>query len=181
VDATCAWGRCGPHGAIHDRFAIGLGAGHLHVADHGDGRQRSLLARVRVLRALEVELELSRADLDDGAEGRSAGAGLVHPLCPHRHVSPYVAVGAGGGVIETTSGLDAHQRYAELGGGLLLRGRRFALGLDARAGVRGVERDEPTAATARLVAPAAVSTPAADDGSERSHYLRARVLALVYF
>jgi hypothetical protein len=162
------------------RIAIGFAKSHLELDGDREGRQKSLLARVAFRRGLEVELELSRADLD-GEEAKTIG-GAVLKAFGHRRLAPYVIAGGGGGVLERDDGSEPRLRYGEVGGGVMLRKRRFAIGVDVRAGVRKVEaRDvdvaDPPVAT-RLAAPAPSPEPDADD---KDHYVRGRIVALFYF
>jgi hypothetical protein len=171
--SMCQRGDCGP--PREARFAVGIAGGYLEVDDGGEGRQHSLLGRIAIGAGFAVELELTRADLDEGGDARTAGVGLEKFLVRYRRIQPYLAVGTGGGVIELANGSESHQGYAELGGGLLLRGRRLALGLDARAGVRRSEAPDEAGVVA------AMSAPAEDSSWRRDHYRRARLVLLVQF
>src|SRR6185436_7297696 len=95
-----------------------------------------------------VELELARADLDDSGTAKTGGLAIDKFFLTHRRLNPYLAAGAGGGRLERADGSESHLGYGELGGGLLLRGRRLALALDLRAGVRRSEAAEATVAAA---------------------------------
>lgn len=171
--SMCARGHCGP--VREARFALGIAGGHLAVEDGADGRQHSIVGRIAVGAGFAVELDLSRAELDGGRDARTAGVGLEKFLLRHRRLQPYLAVATGGGVIEQAGGGESRQGYAELGGGLLLRGRRLAVGVDLRAGVRRSEAaDEPGVV-------AAMSAPAGDPEWQRDRYHRARLLLLVQF
>jgi hypothetical protein len=160
------------HGGYASRFAIGIGHGHYEVTDGADeGHQRSLLARIGLHHGFEVELEMARTELDGGDELHGGGAALVKSF-GHRHLRPYVLAGVGGGRIEPDAGADTHFRYAELGGGLMLRGRHLALAVDLRHGVRKADAGDAMTTAARMTTPG-------DDTRERT--TRGRILALVYF
>jgi hypothetical protein len=174
---------CGGHGwgawqHHRPRFAIGFAKSHVELDGEREGRQKSLLARVAFRRGLEVELELSRADID-GDEARTVG-GAVLKAFGRRRLAPYVIAGGGGGVLERADGTEPHLRFGELGAGLMLRKRHFAIGVDIRAGVRKVEaleRDAPV--VTRVAAPPPAPAPVAEDDKE--HYVRGRIVALFYF
>jgi hypothetical protein len=93
-----------------------------------------------------------------------------------RKLRPYAIAGVGGGEIQRATGTEDRLGYAEFGGGLMLKKRRFAIGADIRRGVRRIEPDEaaPMPGTTRMT-----ETPSAVDDRER--YVRGRILALVYF
>jgi hypothetical protein len=169
AENPCAWHRAGgsrPSG----RFAIGIAHGHLTLDDDRDGSQKSLLARVALHHGMEVELELAHAEIA-GDDTRTAGGALLH-VFGHHHLRPYVVVGAGGGRLERADGNESHLRYAELGGGLMLRKRHLAIGIDVRRGIRHVDDDSaPMDVSARMVA----------TDADHEHYMRGRVLAMVYF
>jgi hypothetical protein len=173
-------GSCGGswHGRKHrlrGRLALGFSKGHLELDDETDAKQKSLLARVVLRRGFELELEFSKMTLD-GDKTRTAGGALVRSF-GKRKLRPYVIAGAGGGRIDRADGAEDHLRYAELGGGLMLRKRRLAIGVDFRRGVRHTSADEG-AEPAMDVATKTVTTTS-DEG--REHYVRGRILALVYF
>lgn len=159
------------HGGYASRFAVGIGHGHYELTDGADeGHQKSLLARIGLHHGFELELELARTELDGGDQLRGGGAAVVKAF-GHRHLRPYVLAGLGGGRIEPAAGADTHFHYAELGGGLMLRGRHLALAVDLRHGVRTGDGGD-------AMAVARTTTPADD---AREHTTRGRILALVYF
>ena len=167
--------RCGWKGRrMKGRLAIGFSKGHFERADDSEAKQKSILARISGRRGWELEFELSKLTLD-GDEQRTSGLSLVKSF-GHRKLRPYVIAGIGGGEIQRASGAEDHLGYAELGGGLMLKKRRFAIGADLRRGVRRIEPDDaaPMATDARMT-----ETPAAEDDRER--YVRGRILALFYF
>jgi len=169
AENPCAWHRAGgfrPSG----RFAIGIAHGHLTLDDDRDGSQKSLLARVALHHGMELELELAHAEIA-GDDTRTAGGALLH-VFGHHHLRPYVVVGAGGGRRERADGSESHLRYAELGGGLMLRKRHLAIGVDVRRGIRHVDDDS---------APMDVSARMVTTDADHEHYMRGRVLAMVYF
>ena len=137
-ESMCRRGDCGPDRPR--RFAVGIAGGHIDIDDAGEGHQHSILGRVALGHGFAVELELARAEFDDdGGSARTGGVALEKFFCTHRRLNPYVAVGAGGGRLERADGSDSRLGYGELGGGLMLRGRRFAVALDLRAGARRSE------------------------------------------
>jgi len=159
------------HGAYASRFAIGLGSGHYEVTDGADeGHQRSLLARIGLHHGFEIELEMARTELVGGDQLHGGGAAVVKSF-GHHHLRPYVLAGLGGGRIEPVVGDDTQFHYAELGGGLMLRGRHLALAVDLRHGVRTAD-DGDAMAVARTTTP---------EDASRERTTRGRILALVYF
>ena len=132
-------------------------------------------------RRFAVELELARAELDDDAgTARTGGIALEKFFCTHRRLNPYLAAGAGGGRFERPDATDSRLGYGELGGGLMLRGRRFALALDLRAGARRLEQAEVSIEPGVA---AAMTSPGDDDDDEweRERYHRARLMLLLQF
>ena len=177
-EGMCSRGHCGPDRPR--RFAIGLAGGHIEVDDAAEGHQHSILGRVALAHGFAVELELARAEFeDDGGTARTGGVGLQKLFCTQRRLNPYLAAGAGGGRLERADGSDSRLGYGELGGGLMLRGRRFALALDLRAGARRIETAELTAGPVA----AAMMSPSDDDEEdwERERYHRARLMLLLQF
>jgi hypothetical protein len=152
---------------VRGRFALGFSKGHLGLDDDREATQKSLIARVALRRGWEIELEMAKMELD-GDDTHSGGASLVRAFGKHG-LRPYVIAGVGGGQIERADGGERHLRYAEVGAGLMLRGRRLAIGADVRRGARQVDEAD---------APMAKMTTADDD---RERYVRGRILALVYF
>jgi len=172
--SMCWRGHCGPDRPR--RFAVGIAGGHIDLDDAGEGHQHSILGRVMIAHGFAVELELARADLDDSGTAKTGGLAIDKFFLTHRRLNPYLAAGAGGGRLERADGSESHLGYGELGGGLLLRGRRLALALDLRAGVRRSEAAEATVA-------AAMTGPSDDEEVdwERDRYHRARLMLLLQF
>ncbi len=170
---VCWRGGCGPR---QHRFEVGLAGGHIEMEDAGDGHQHSILGRVLIGHGFAVELELARAELDGDETAKTGGVALEKFFRADRRLSPYLAAGFGGGRLERADGSESHLGYGELGGGLMLRGRRLGLALDLRAGARRSEAAEATVA-------AAMTAPSDDDGDdwERERYHRARLMLLVQF
>jgi hypothetical protein len=186
---TCARGECGREDMCRRgrrcgpdrprRFAIGIAKGHLELDGAGEGSQKSLLGRVGLRWGFAIELELSRADLDQGGEVKSGGLALEKFFRPGRRLQPYLALGGGGGVIDRPDGSESHQRYGEFGAGLMLRKRRFAIALDLRAGARRSEA--AIAATGEPGLAARIIAPPEDPEWERHRYHRARLMAFFQF
>ena len=155
------------------RLAIGFSKGHFERADDSEAKQKSFLARVSGRRGWELEFELSKLTLD-GDNQRTSGLSLVKSF-GRRKLRPYAIAGIGGGEIQRATGAEDRLGYAEFGGGLMLKKRRFAIGADIRRGVRHVEPDDaaPMAGTTRMA-----ETPTAED---HERYVRGRILALFYF
>jgi hypothetical protein len=178
-EAMCWRGHCGPDGVR--RFAVGVAGGHIDFEEAGEGHQHAILGRVMLVHGFALELELARAELDDDAgTARTGGVALEKFFCTHRRLNPYLAAGAGGGRFERADGTESHMGYGELGGGLMLRGRRFALALDLRAGARRTEQAEVIAEPGLA---AAMMSPGDDDDDEweRERYHRARLMLLFQF
>jgi len=173
--SMCWHGGCGPDRAR--RFAVGIAGGHIDLDDAGEGHQHSIFGRVMIAHGFAVELELARAELDDEQTAKTGGFAIDKFFFTHRHLNPYIAAGAGGGRLERSDGSESKLGYGELGGGLLLRGRRLGLALDLRAGVRRSEAAEATVAAA-MTGP---SDSDDDDDWERDRYHRARLMLLVQF
>lgn len=175
ADDPCVWNHASST-PRKQRFAIGFAKSRLELDDETDGKAKSILARIALHRKFEVELELSRATLGDET-AKTFGGALVREF-GKRKLRPYVLAGGGGGVLERASGAEDRLRYAELGGGLMLKKRHFAIGVDVRGGVRKVEGGADP--VAMPVEPAgAMATPSDEWTKERYH--RARILALFYF
>jgi len=177
-DAMCWRGTCGPDRPR--RFAVGIAGGHIDVDEAGEGHQHSILGRVALGHGFAVELELARAEFDDdGGSARTGGVALEKFFLTHRRLNPYVAVGGGGGRLERADGSDSRLGYGELGGGIMLRGRRFAVALDLRAGAR---RSEASVAADAGVTAAMTSPGAGDDDEwQKERYHRGRLVLLVQF
>lgn len=177
-ETVCRRGHCGPDRPR--RFAVGVAGGHIDLDEAGEGHQKSILGRVTFWHGFAVELELSRADLDEDGEAKTGGIALEKFFFTHRRLNPYLAIGGGGGRLERADGSDSRLAYGELGGGIMLRGRRFALALDLRAGSRRSEAS--AAATAEAGVTAAMTSPSDDDDDwERDRYHRARLMLLFQF
>jgi hypothetical protein len=174
-ESMCWRGHCGPDRPR--RVAVGIAGGHLDLDEAGEGHQHSILGRVMIVHGFAVELELSRAEMDDDSSARTGGVALEKFFCTHRRLNPYLAIGAGGGRLERADGSDSRLGYGEIGGGLMLRGRRLALAIDLRAGARRSEVD------AEAGVAAAMTGPSDDDGDDwqRDRYHRARVMLLFQF
>ena len=153
------------------RFAIGYAKGHFDLRDVDDDEvtQKSLIGRFVLRHGFEIELELSKVEAG-GDTTHTHGAALLKTF-GHHHLRPYLVAGVGKGSIDHVDSGEQDLRYAEFGGGLMLRGRHLALGVDFRKGVRRLEADAMVDAAARM------STSADDD----EHYSRGRVMAFVYF
>lgn len=165
------WMHGSPRWRGRGHLTVGLTAGRIALEDDTDGKQRSLLARATGRRGWGIELELARATFGDD-HARTIGGSLMKTF-GQRHLAPYVLVGAGGGVLERESGTESQLRFREFGGGLLLRARRFAIGIDVRRGARTVETE-----VMPVMGAISRTTEAPDD---RESYTRARFLALVMF
>ena len=107
---------------------------------------------------------------DTTAEQSMCWRGHCGPDRPRRF-----ALGIAGGRLERADGSDARLAYGEFGGGLMLRGRRFALALDLRAGAR---RSEASVGADAGVTAAMTSPSDGDDEWERDRYRRARLMLL---
>jgi hypothetical protein len=173
---SCAWRW--HHHAVRRRgfIGIGLAKGHVGLDDDTDGRQKALILRAQGRRGFGIELEFARAEIGDD-HVRTAG-GALYKAFGRRHLMPYVLVGGGRGEIERAGGGDDGVRYGEFGGGLMLKLRRFAIGVDVRKGVRRVEDRTPEVMATFPGAPAVVTPP---DDDERDRYVRGRVMALITF
>lgn len=152
-------------------LAVGVSKGHIGMGDDRDGSQESLFFRLQTRRGWGAELELARATIDDDKAKTIGGA--LYKAWGHRLLQPYIIAGLGRGTVERAYGGDDRMRYYEAGGGLLLRGRHLAIGIDVRKGVSHVD------AEARMTAPARMTTSTPTD--DRDDYLRGRVLAMFAF
>lgn len=174
----CAW-----KWATHTRhrrghLAFGIAKGHVELDDDSKGKQFSFVARATGRREFGVELEFARTNLGEDESARSAGGALFKAF-GKRKLAPYIIAGAGGGIIEAADGSEQRMRYAEAGGGLMLRKRRIAIGIDVRRGMRRLHTDETSTVAEPLMdtAAATITTP---DG-DRQRYVRGRIMALVQF
>jgi hypothetical protein len=165
------------------RLAIGIAKSNVEL-DHGkESEHRSLLARVVMRRGLEVEIELAKLEVEH-QDARTAGISVMR-VFGKRALHPYIIAGLGGGRLDVhgkaNSRYDEEPRvhYAELGGGLMIRRRHLALGVDIRRGVRSIEglhdpAPVPPSSTTRMTTPD-------DKMADPDHYTRARLTALMYF
>ena len=154
-------------------LAVGLAKGHIGMGDDHGGSQESLFFRLQTRRGWGAELELARATIDDADKAKTVG-GALYKAWGRRLFQPYIIAGLGRGTVERAYGGEDRLRYYEAGGGLLLRGRHLAIGIDIRKGVSHVDADAPMAtSTARISTP----TPTED----RDDYVRGRVLAMFAF
>jgi hypothetical protein len=159
------------------RLSLGFSKSHVELdgedgADEAEGKQKSFVARLNGRRGWSIELELSKLTLDGGDEARTAGVSLVKTF-GRRRIAPYVLAGGGGGRVEHADGTEQKLGFGEVGGGVMLRGKRFSIGVDMRRGVRKVREADDELMR--------VTTPAGDDDHEHDHYTRGRVLALFNF
>ena len=173
VDADpCAYKRARWRHRMKGRLSIGFSKSHVELEDEAEGKQKSFVARVNGRRGWAIELELSKLALDGGDEARTGGVSLVKTF-GRRKLAPYVLAGGGGGRYESVDGLERRIGFGEIGAGVMLRGRRFSLGVDMRRGVRRFE-DADAMSVERMATPA-------DDSDDRERYTRGRILALVTF
>ena len=157
------------------RLSIGFSKSHVEMEDESEGKQKSFVARLNGRRGWAIELELSRLTLDGGDTAKTGGVSLVKTF-GRRKLAPYVLAGGGGGKYETVDGIEERMRFGEIGAGVMLRGKRFSIGIDMRRGVRGFkDRDDAMDGIER-----GTTTPAGDD-EDRERYTRGRILALVTF
>ena len=171
---------CGVHKYAHwrnrmkGRISIGFSKSHLELEDDAEGTQKSFVARLNGRRGWSIELELSKLTLDGGDTARSAGASVVKAF-GRRKIAPYLLAGAGGGRYESADGTEQRMHFGEVGGGVMLRGKRFSIGVDMRRGVRKLEEEEIDVKDVMRVA-----TPG-EEADDRDRYTRGRVLALINF
>jgi hypothetical protein len=158
------------------RISIGFSKSHIELdgedgADETEGKQKSFVVRLNGRRGWSIELELSKLTLDGGDQARTAGASLVKTF-GRRKIAPYVLAGGGGGRYEHADGTEQKLHFGEFGGGVMLRGKRFSIGVDMRRGVRKLE--DPDEDVMRVTTPG-------EDEHDHDHYTRGRVLALFNF
>jgi hypothetical protein len=159
------------------RISIGFSKSHVELdgedsADEAEGKQKSFVARLNGRRGWSIELELSKLTLDGGDQAKTAGASLVKTF-GRRKIAPYVLAGGGGGRYDHTDGTEQKLLFGEFGGGVMLRGKRFSIGVDMRRGVRKFrEQDDEVMRT---------SMPTGANEDDSHHYTRGRVLALINF
>jgi hypothetical protein len=180
IEHRCGAETADPCGGVRTRWgqrrvslALGLAHGRVELGDDTEGAQRSLVARLTGRRGWAVELELSKLRLGDD-DGRLAGGAILKSF-GRRKLAPYVIAGAGRGELELADGSEQRLRFAEVGGGLMLRKRRLSIGIDLRRGARHVD-----AGDAAVMDPVAGRRGVASDG-DRERYTRGRVVALVHF
>ncbi|HEY5925414.1 MAG TPA: hypothetical protein VIV11_27205 [Kofleriaceae bacterium] len=180
VDADpCArgWWRGRYAGKRRGFLGIGFAKGHMELEDETEGKTKSFIARAQGRRGFGIELELARGEL--GADESKTVGGSLFKAFGKRRLMPYVIAGGGRGVIEREGGGEDRMRYMEAGGGLMLKLRRFAIGVDMRRGVRRVDEAEAVAPVTMDGAAPSVVTPTDED--DRAKYVRGRVMALVTF
>nr|MBA3499597.1 hypothetical protein [Deltaproteobacteria bacterium] len=158
------------------RLSIGFSKSHVELdgedgADETEGKQKSFVARLNGRRGWSIELELSKLTLDGGDKAKTAGVSLVKTF-GRRRIAPYVLAGGGGGRIEHIDGTEQKIGFGEFGGGVMLRGKRFSIGVDMRRGVRKLRESDDEVMR--------VTMPGAEE-DDHDHYTRGRVLALFNF
>lgn len=154
------------------RISIGFSKSHVELEDETEGKQKSFVVRLNGRRGWSVELELSKLTLDGGDTAKTGGVSLVKTF-GRRKLAPYVLAGGGGGRYESLDGTEQKLRFGEFGGGVMLRGKRFSIGVDMRGGVRKFADADEDAMRA--------SMPTGETEPEHEHYTRGRVLALFNF
>jgi hypothetical protein len=159
---------------VKGRISIGFSKSHLELEDEIEGTQKSFVARVNGRRGWSIELELSKLTLDGGDSARTAGASVVKTF-GRRKLAPYLLAGGGGGRYETVDGVEQRMGFGEVGAGVMLRGKRFSIGLDLRRGMRKL-REDGELDVMRSAMPGGETEDHAHD-----HYSRGRVLALLNF
>jgi hypothetical protein len=157
-------------------LGVGIAKGHMALDDETEGKQKALIVRAQGRRGFGLELELARGQFGDDTS-RSAGGSLFKAF-GKRRLMPYVLVGGGRGEIMRATGGEDRMRYVEAGGGLMIKLRRFAIGVDVRRGSRRVDERVEVAVPAMDTA-ASVVVPT--DDHDRERYVRGRVMALVTF
>lgn len=173
---------CGAYGhakwrqRMKGRLSIGFSKSHVELEDdQGEGKQRSFVARINGRRGWAIELEMSKLTLDGGDTAKTGGISLVK-MFGKRRLAPYVLAGGGGGKYETVDGVEDRIRFGEVGAGVMLRGKRFSVGIDMRRGVRGFKDRDDAMAVDR-----GSTMPGADDDHDHDHYTRGRIVGLVTF
>jgi hypothetical protein len=81
--------------------------------------------------------------------------------------------GGGGGRLEHADGTEQKLGFGEVGGGVMLRGKRFSIGVDMRRGVRELRESDDELMRSTM--------PTGEEGHAHDHYTRGRVLALFNF
>jgi hypothetical protein len=166
------WGRWRER--MRGRVSIGFSASHMRFReDDTEGKQKSFVLRLNGRRGWSIEGELSKLRFDENEDvvAKTGGLSLVKTF-GKRKLAPYVLAGGGGGRYEYADGTEQKVHFAEAGGGVMYRGRRFSIGVDVRKGVRKFKTDE-SMTSERM----STSEPEED----RDHYTRGRVLALINF
>lgn len=120
------------------RFGLGVFLGGVAVDGEHEGKDAGLVAQLRVGRRFQLEAELAKNELADGArEDRRFMAGLQFELNPHRRLTPYAVAAVGTTQVQVGETWEDSQKLGELGGGLRLRlSERFTLFGDLRFGQR---------------------------------------------
>jgi len=158
------------------RFALGFAGSHVEVDDRLEGSEAALLARLRLNRRWELELEAGGTEYDDSARTDARlGASAYFHFMPGARLAPYLVAGVGASRADLGNDVYVDQGYGELGAGLTLRlTERFHLAADLRAGVRGREEVEDT----RL---GLVGAPGVETIADEEEFGRFRLVGLVYF
>lgn len=164
-----------------DRLPVGLGifggaAGE--SADRDPAGELGLLARLRLARQVQLEIELSRTYIEDPIErtdNRAGGALLVH-LVRARPISPYLLGGGGFSRVDLDDGdLAANRPYGEIGIGLdWAIARHLSLFGDVRAGLRKIDEDSSDDRNG-------IARPAGGGEDDDKRFARARIGAMLYF
>ncbi len=156
---------------MRGRLSIGFSKSHVENEDESEGHARSLVARLNGRRGWSIELEFAKTKLDAGDTSKTAGASIVKAFGWYK-LAPYVLAGGGGGRYEHADGTEQKLHFGEIGGGLMLRGKRFSIGVDVRRGVRKFKEEDGDVMR--------VSNPTGEE-DDHDHYTRGRVLALINF
>lgn len=160
------------------RLGLGVFGGSVEVEENDAGTDLGLVARLRLSRHFQLEAELSRTDIGDGARvDKRIGGALLLQLLPDSALSPYLLGGGGFGRAELDDGnLTANQAYGEIGVGLeWALAPHFSLFGDLRAGLRRSDTTEDRRAL--LVRDRGKGAGVDDD----ERFTRARIGALLYF
>ncbi len=157
------------------RFGVGLSAGRYESDDGHEADEVGLFARFRLADPLEVEVETSKTEHDDGARiDKRLGAALYIDFAPRNDWSPYVLGGLG--VVDTEIGggaVELERNYGEVGAGLRWNlSDSFALAGDIRVGA--IAADDQDERDVVLLAP---EQPSVED----EEYTRAQIRGILYF
>lgn len=128
------------------RFGLGAFLGGVDVDGEHEGEDVGLAAQIRLGRALILEGEIAKNELEDGERvDRRIMLGLQLELAPRRRASPYIVGAIGGTQVQVGDEWRDNQSLAEFGGGLRYRlSDRLQIFGDMRWGTREtVEQDEP--------------------------------------